>query len=158
LSGAKSGCSPSARQKARISQELNPGYGGPIVKDKLWWFYSFRDQSIGLATQMLDAAGNPGAIFETSLMNHTIKTNYQINPSNSVFFTGMTSRKLANRGIDRRKRGLAGGSGMDDSQGTDSTPLSTASDVIDAVGAQRAGRSRIAAGCSMPRGETTYGT
>ena len=78
--------------------DLNLNGGGPIRKDKLWWFYSFRDQSIGLATQMLDAAGNPGAIFETSLMNHTLKTNYQLNPSNSFFFTGMTSRKRANRG------------------------------------------------------------
>ena len=78
--------------------DFNVNGGGPIKKDKLWWFYSFRDQAIGLATQMLDANGKPGAIFETSLMNHTIKTNYQINPSNSVFFTGMTSRKRANRG------------------------------------------------------------
>jgi hypothetical protein len=78
--------------------DFNINGGGPIKRDKLWWFYSFRNQGIGLATQMLDANGNPGAIFETSLMNHTIKTNYQINPSNSVFFTGMTSRKLANRG------------------------------------------------------------
>ena len=78
--------------------DLNLNGGGPISKDKLWWFYSYRDQGIGLATQMLDAAGNPGAIFITSLKNHTLKLNDQLSQNNSLFFTGMTSRKLANRG------------------------------------------------------------
>jgi carboxypeptidase family protein len=78
--------------------DLNLNGGGPITKDKLWWFYSYRDQGIGLATQMLDANGHPGAIFLTSLKNHTLKLNYQLSPNNSLFFTGMTSRKLANRG------------------------------------------------------------
>ena len=64
--------------------DLNLNGGGPIKKDKLWWFYSFRDQGLGLATQMLDESGTPGAIFTTSLQNHTMKTNYQIDPNNSL--------------------------------------------------------------------------
>src|SRR5262245_21065496 len=78
--------------------DLNLNGGGPITRDKLWWFYSYRDQGIGLSTQMADESGNPGAIFELSLKNHTLKMNYQLSQSNSLFFTGMTSRKRANRG------------------------------------------------------------
>lgn len=78
--------------------DLNLNGGGPIKKDTLWWFYSFRDQGLGLATQMLDESGVPGAIFTTSLQNHTLKTNYQINQNNSLSFMGMTSRKRYDRG------------------------------------------------------------
>jgi len=78
--------------------DLNMNAGGPMKLDKLWWFYSFRDQGIGLSTQMLDETGTPGAIFLTSLQNHTIKVNYQMDPNNSLVFFGMTSRKRADRG------------------------------------------------------------
>ena len=47
---------------------------------------------------MLKADGTPGALFELLLRNNTLKVNYQINPNNSVFFTGQTGRKRANRG------------------------------------------------------------
>lgn len=78
--------------------DLNLNGGGPLKQDKLWWFYSFRDQSLGLATQMVDASGRPGAIFQIGLQNHTLKVNYQLDPNNSLVFFGMTSRKLADRG------------------------------------------------------------
>jgi hypothetical protein len=78
--------------------ELNMQAGGPLKVDKLWWFYSFRNQKIGQTTEMLKADGTPGALFELLLRNNTLKTNYQINRSNSVFFTGQTGRKRANRG------------------------------------------------------------
>ena len=78
--------------------DLNLNGGGPLKQDKLWSFYSFRDQSLGLATQMLDESGNPGAIFQISLQNHTLKVNYQLDPNNALVFFGMTSRKRADRG------------------------------------------------------------
>jgi carboxypeptidase family protein/TonB-dependent receptor-like protein len=78
--------------------ELNAQAGGPIKVDKLWWYYSFRNQKIGQTTEMLKADGTPGALFELLLRNNTLKVNYQINPANSVFFTGQTGRKRANRG------------------------------------------------------------
>jgi hypothetical protein len=73
--------------------DFNVNGGGPIQKDKFWWFYSHRNQAIHLHTQLQDLNGVPGAIFTTSLMNHTIKFNYTIDPTNALFFTGMTSRK-----------------------------------------------------------------
>ena len=84
--------------------DFNINSGGPIKQDKLWWFYSFRDQGLGLQTQMLDESGQPGALFRTSLQNHTIKTNYQLNPNNSLVFFGMTSRKRFDRGGRRTDR------------------------------------------------------
>lgn len=78
--------------------EVNVQAGGPIRTDKLWWFYSFRNQKIGQTTEMLKADGTPGALFELLLRNNTLKVNYQINSANSVFFTGQTGRKRANRG------------------------------------------------------------
>jgi Carboxypeptidase regulatory-like domain/TonB dependent receptor-like, beta-barrel len=78
--------------------EVNVQAGGPIKVDKLWWYYSFRNQKIGQTTEMLKEDGTPGALFELLLRNNTLKVNYQINPNNSVFFTGQTGRKRANRG------------------------------------------------------------
>jgi hypothetical protein len=78
--------------------DLNTNAGGPLKQDKLWWFYSFRDQGLGLSTQMLDESGRPGALFRTSLQNHTLKTNLQLDANNSLVFFGMTSRKRFDRG------------------------------------------------------------
>jgi hypothetical protein len=78
--------------------EVNAQAGGPLKVDKLWWYYSFRNQKIGQTTEMLKEDGTPGALFELLLRNNTLKVNYQINAANSVFFTGQTGRKRANRG------------------------------------------------------------
>ena len=78
--------------------ELNTSLGGPIKRDKLWWFYSFRNQKIGQRTEMAKEDGTPGAIFELLLRNNTAKMNYKINQNNSLFWMAQTGRKRANRG------------------------------------------------------------
>ena len=87
-----------AGDKFDFYNEINGQAGGPIKVDKLWWYYSFRNQKIGQTTEMLKEDGTPGALFELLLRNNTLKVNYQINQNNSVFFTGQTGRKRANRG------------------------------------------------------------
>jgi Carboxypeptidase regulatory-like domain len=79
-------------------RDTNLNAGGPLKKDKLWWFYSYRNQYIGQTTEMKKPDGTPGALFTTRLRNNTLKVNYQLNKDNSLFFTGQTGRKTANRG------------------------------------------------------------
>ncbi|MBI4472555.1 MAG: TonB-dependent receptor, partial [Acidobacteria bacterium] len=92
--------------------EFNGDIGGPIKRDKLWYYSSYRFEYIGLQTQMrqnngaryrLPASGiapalctqlpcvgdNPdgaasGADFYTHLKNLTVKLNYQINSNNQL--------------------------------------------------------------------------
>ena len=74
--------------------DFNANAGGPIIKDKFWWFFSFRDQFSGLKTELQQNDGTPGAIFTTRLGNETLKMNYQINRNNSLIFTGQAGRKF----------------------------------------------------------------
>jgi hypothetical protein len=93
--------------------DFNADLGGPIKKDKLWYYGSFRHEYIGLQTQMrqndgarytlpgsgiapslcgaaqLPCAGTAdgaaqGADFYTRLRNGTVKLNYQLNGSNQL--------------------------------------------------------------------------
>ncbi len=91
--------------------DFNGDLGGPIKKDKLWYYTSFRHEYIGLQTQMRQnngaryklpasgiapnlcaqlpcsgtADGAPqGADFYTRLRNLTVKLNYQLNGNNQL--------------------------------------------------------------------------
>ena len=84
--------------------DFNANAGGPIIRDKFWWFFSYRDQFSGLKTELKQNDGTPGAIFTTRLNNETLKMNYQLNPNNSLIFTGQAGRKF---------QPLRGGQGKD---------------------------------------------
>ncbi|MBI4473616.1 MAG: TonB-dependent receptor [Acidobacteria bacterium] len=87
--------------------DFNGNVGGPFLKDRFWWFGSYRDQFIGLRTNLNQnpvvpssptinplAVGPAGADFTTRLQNYTMKFNYQLNAANSLIFTGQTGRKF----------------------------------------------------------------
>lgn len=74
--------------------DFNAQVGGPLKKDKLWWFFSLRDQFSGLKTELQQNDGSPGGEFTTRLQNQTLKMNYQINANNSFIFTGQGGRKF----------------------------------------------------------------
>jgi len=74
--------------------DFNFQLGGPLKKDKLWWFYSQRDQFASLRTELRQNDGTPGGLFTTRLWNYTIKMNYQVNQTNSIIFTGQAGRKV----------------------------------------------------------------
>ena len=73
--------------------DFNANAGGPIVRDKLWWFVSVRDQYSAQQTQLLQNDGTPGGIFTTRVQNYTLKLNHQINPDHSLVFTSQANRK-----------------------------------------------------------------
>jgi carboxypeptidase family protein len=71
--------------------DFNADAGGPFVKDRLWWFGSFRNYSTVEATPGYsivngDSLTNP---FRSNLRNYTASGKYQINKSNqlSAFWT-----------------------------------------------------------------------
>lgn len=85
--------------------DFNYQVGGPLKRDKLWWFFSGRDQFSGLLTEVRQVPsgggsfvpveeGTIGGAFTTRLQNYTTKFNYQVNPNNSLIFTGQVGRKF----------------------------------------------------------------
>jgi len=74
--------------------DFNINAGGPILKDKFWWFAALHEQYIGLRTQLRQNDGTPGAIFTTRIRNKSAKLNYQINSKNQLIFSMQPSRKL----------------------------------------------------------------
>jgi len=61
-------------------RDFNINVGGPIKKDKIWWYYSYRDQ--------FNAVAQPNfrfdKTFDTTTWNHSGKGTYQINQNNKL--------------------------------------------------------------------------
>ena len=72
----------------------NISVGGPIKRDKLWYFGSYRDQNT--ATTVLGfPADNPSEFeFPTRLQNGTYKLTYQLSPNNKIGHYIQMGRKL----------------------------------------------------------------
>jgi Carboxypeptidase regulatory-like domain len=73
-------------------QDFNASAGGPFVKDKLWWFGSFRNYRTIEATPgytIVNADGTLTNPFLSNLRNYTASSKYQINKNNqlSAFWT-----------------------------------------------------------------------
>ena len=64
-------------------RDTNINLGGPIKRDKVWWFFSYRNQktSVGQPNFIGAAAGTP---FDTKLWNPSGKVTYQINQNNKL--------------------------------------------------------------------------
>jgi hypothetical protein len=67
--------------------DFNVGFGGPLVKGKLWFYVGYRDNN-----QYKTILGLPGEEAQSQLVNYTGKLTYQINPRNQViaFFNQRT--------------------------------------------------------------------
>jgi len=73
-------------------QDINANAGGPFVKDRLWWFGSFRNYRTIEATPGYTIVGSDGSLtnpFLSNLRNYTASGKYQINKNNqlSAFWT-----------------------------------------------------------------------
>jgi Carboxypeptidase regulatory-like domain len=73
-------------------RDFNANMGGPIVKDRLWYFGSIRDYRTIEATAgytVVNADGTLTNPFLSNLRNYTLSSKYQINKSNqlSAFWT-----------------------------------------------------------------------
>ncbi len=76
--------------------DINAQLGGPFVRDKFWYFGSFRYDYTGSPTTILSAPASQGgtpAVFSTLLQNYTIKLNYQLSSSNTLAFTTQANQK-----------------------------------------------------------------
>ncbi len=71
-------------------RDINGQLGGPVVKDRLWYFTSFRDQYTALTTGMFDRppqeGGTQGHPFTTQTVEYTIKLNYQLSGARTLTF------------------------------------------------------------------------
>ena len=78
-------------------RDINGQLGGPLIKDRLWYFTSFRDQYTALTTGMYDKppakGGTQGQPFTTETTDYTIKLNYQLSRSSTVGFMTQWGRK-----------------------------------------------------------------
>jgi hypothetical protein len=71
----------------RKLQDVNTSVGGPFIKDRLWWFGSFRNYRTIEATPgytIVAADGSETNPFLSNLRNYTASTKYQINKNNQL--------------------------------------------------------------------------
>ncbi len=78
-------------------RDLNAQLGGPLIKDRLWYFTSFRDQFTDLTTAMFDRppeeGGTQGQSFTTQTTEYTIKLNHQFSSGSTLTFMTQIGRK-----------------------------------------------------------------
>lgn len=85
-----------AGEGTRITTYYDPnlGLGGPIRKDKLWYFVSMRDQRIGTTITGFPTDKPSNFEFLTKLENLTYKVTYQLNQNNKFSQYAEVRRKL----------------------------------------------------------------
>jgi hypothetical protein len=80
-----------------LYRDINGQSGGPFIKDRLWYFTSFRDQFTSFATGMYDKpaaqGGKQGQPYDTETTDFTVKLNYQLNPKSTLTFMTQLGRK-----------------------------------------------------------------
>ena len=78
-------------------RDFNAQFGGPFIKDKLWYFGSFRDQYTAFSTGMYDKppaqGGTDGQPFSTETTEYTLKLNYQLSRESTLTFMTQWGRK-----------------------------------------------------------------
>src|SRR5688572_3936224 len=78
-------------------RDINGQLGGPFMKDRLWYFTSFRDQYVALTTAMLDRlpeeGGTPGQPFTTQTTEYTIKVNQRLSGASTLTLMSQLGRK-----------------------------------------------------------------
>jgi hypothetical protein len=81
-------------------QSMHADVGGPIVRDKIWWFYGFRnlDSDNWAPGYYNTQTGLPEPVY-TTLRNHATKLNYQITGNNTIAYSAQyNSKALPNSG------------------------------------------------------------
>ena len=78
-------------------RDINVQFGGPFIKDRLWYFASFRDQYTALTTAMFDRppgeGGTQGQPFTTQTTEYTVKLNQQIGGDSTLTLMTQLGRK-----------------------------------------------------------------
>ena len=71
-------------QRILLYRDPNFSLGGPIIRDKFWFFTSVRDQRTGVTVDGFPVENPGGFFFETRLTNITYKLNYQLSQNNRL--------------------------------------------------------------------------
>jgi hypothetical protein len=78
-------------------RDINGQLGGPLIRDRLGYFTSFRDQYTALTTAMYDRppqeGGSQGQPFTTQTTVYTIKLNYQLSGASTLTFMTQLGQK-----------------------------------------------------------------
>jgi len=71
-------------------QSLHADIGGPVMRDKFWWFYAFRNLNSDNWTPGYynTHTGLPEPVF-TTLRNHAAKLNYRLNASHTLSYSAL---------------------------------------------------------------------
>ena len=85
--------------------DRNVDIGGPLMRDRLWWYSSFRDER-----SQARYPNFPVQPFETRLTNYTGKTTYQLSSSEKLVLYGQAGKKLQPYRQDTALIGGPGGS------------------------------------------------
>src|SRR5215471_1852144 len=64
-------------------RDTNINVGGPITRDKIWWYFSYRNQKTSVG-QPNFIGPISGTLFDTSLWNPSGKVTYQMNQNNKL--------------------------------------------------------------------------
>jgi len=81
----------------RNLRDFNVDVGGPIMKDRLWYFGSFRNYSTVDATAGYTVVNSDGSLtnpFDSNLRNYTTSGKYQVNKNNTVSAFWTYNRKF----------------------------------------------------------------
>ena len=91
---------PSDLNRIHSYHDVNGDIGGFIKKDKLWWYFSGRDQKISSLVPNF-----PVKPFETSLRNLTGKATYALNQNNKISGYAQGGKKLQPNRLDTYRIG-----------------------------------------------------
>ena len=87
------GFAPGSNKFTRYT-DINGDIGGPILRDKLWFYGSYRDEYQGtFIPGFISLATGQPAIFFTKLQNPTLKLTYQLTNSMKLETVGQLGRK-----------------------------------------------------------------
>ena len=64
-------------------RDSNINVGGPIMKDKTWWYFSYRNQKTSVGQPNFVGAAS-GQLFDTKLWNPSGKVTHQLNKNNKL--------------------------------------------------------------------------
>jgi hypothetical protein len=87
--GAQGGPDLPPREANRVwsDHDLNADVGGYIARDKAWWYFSWREQSV--AARVVNFSIKP---LRTELLNYSGKITYEVKPKNRLVLFGHVGR------------------------------------------------------------------
>lgn len=85
---AGGGLEPSDLNRLHKYRDVNVGAGGRIVRDRLWWYGSFRDQYVAARIPNFPVKPHP-----TQLTNYGGKGTYTLSPNNKLIAYAQAGRK-----------------------------------------------------------------